>query len=76
MNKQPINEPYRFENGEVFHDKKEGIYAEFIGWQKDPNGDPIPLFNILGNHPNHGSTVDANTLCREGIPIPFVEKYK
>jgi len=46
------------------------VIAVFIGYQEDPELGPIPLFNILGNHPRNGSTVDGNTLIREGIAFP------
>lgn len=46
--------------------------AVYIGWQRDIDGAHFPLFNIEGDHPLMHSTVDANTLFREQIPIPPV----
>ncbi|MCB4755945.1 MAG: hypothetical protein LHV69_02765 [Elusimicrobia bacterium] len=45
------------------------IRIEFLGYQEVSGEPPIPLFNIRGRHGRRGSTVDANTLVREGIPL-------
>ena len=45
------------------------VSAYFIGWQENPKGDPIPLFNISGGLRDK-STVSLATLKRWGFKIP------
>ena len=45
--------------------------AIFIGYMESTRPDEsLPLFNVRGEHPLRGSTVGADTLVREGIPVP------
>jgi hypothetical protein len=45
--------------------------AVFIGWQKTPEGDDFPLYNITAkNHPLYLSTVSEQTLRKVNLKIP------
>jgi hypothetical protein len=47
--------------------KRRYAWAVFIGYQNIPGEKAAPFFTIQGIHRQSGSTVDANTLVREGI---------
>lgn len=51
--------------------------AQFIGYQDmgDPAIPPVPIYNITGEHPANGSTVSAETLQKEGIPVPVTPSF-
>jgi len=43
--------------------------AVFIGNQTFPGAAPMPLFNIIGNHPSRNSTVTLDRIKQEGLEI-------
>ncbi len=50
--------------------------AEFRFWQdRAPYDTPVPMYNILGDHPQFGSTVGATTLESLKIEIPPTPKF-
>lgn len=46
------------------------LKAEFIGYQDMGDGNYIPLFNLVGNHPLQNSTVGLSTLIELGVTVP------
>ncbi|MCX6120527.1 MAG: hypothetical protein NTX44_02780 [Ignavibacteriales bacterium] len=51
--------------------ENENSDAVFIGWQKTPDGDAFPLYNItVKNHPLYRSTVSEQTLRKVNLKIP------
>jgi len=55
--------------------KTEGF--EFIGFQKDAEGNKIPLFNITDkNSPSYGSTVGTRSLRKLGYKVPNISELK
>ncbi len=57
--------------GEVIPGAPSGITAKFKFYQPDPSNPQggFPLYDIVGG-PSHGSTVSAETLQQQGIPVP------
>jgi len=48
--------------------------AVFIGWQANPRGKALALYNItVVGHPSHGSTVTKDTLRMLNLQIPRIQ---
>jgi hypothetical protein len=56
--------------------KPKDVRAKFIGYQDLGAGvPPQPLFNVVGDHPDAGSTFMPKSLAQRNIPMPEIPDF-
>lgn len=49
--------------------------CEFVGWNRNDLSNHVPYFRLdWPGHPLHNSLIDANTVLRLDLSIPFVDR--